>query len=289
MFKRGASHADWAVSMGIFIVYILSMFIIVQPGAQKVFREDNLIKIVEYGIRNASEYTLEKTPIYIKIKAGSKITADQPYDFKLNDIITPFNDSTNSDDYYMVDRNNLKIPLTISVADDKASFSFSYNFPTANADEIFRFDFYFLDEMYKADYDPEFSETSIPPNPDNFNDAVADIDYEYSFGSTEKLIGYDSKKIKNLCNELDPVSIPDYSAFKNSIGYPLTKEFRIYYAGPAAPGESVPVQYDYNSRTPVCEAVEPYQQASVFVKELVESFMDIDGAKTQARINIRVW
>ncbi|MFH0798406.1 MAG: hypothetical protein V1906_03275, partial [Candidatus Woesearchaeota archaeon] len=140
MFKRGASHADWAVSMGIFIVYILSMFIMVQPGAQKVFREDNLIKIVEEGIMGASEYAIEKTPIYVTLKAG--ILAGT-YDIKLSkDSDMPLLDG-NNDDFKMVSaETSVEVPLNIAVANGKLSqdLYFTYNF--ADPAKVYRFDIY---------------------------------------------------------------------------------------------------------------------------------------------------
>ncbi|MEK6816524.1 MAG: hypothetical protein AABY09_02845, partial [Nanoarchaeota archaeon] len=257
MFKRGASHADWAVSMGIFIIYILSMFIIVQPGAQKVFREDNLIKIVEDGIRGSSQYTIERTPIFVTLSATPKVQPGVKLDFKLSNIDVPFEGGTSSDDYKLVDAGGNVVPLTITVSDGKADIDFSYAFADV-ASSPYKFDFYFLKSAYNSD--DTFTDTGAPLLG---NDLVEGTDYGYQFCSTEKIVGYDEGKVEAVC------SSPDYIAFKESLGYPLTKEFTIYYVKAAAPGDSVPVQYDYDSRTSVCESVEPYQQASVFVKELV--------------------
>ena len=283
IFKRGASHADWAVSMGIFIIYILSMFIMVQPGAQKVFREDNLIQIVEEGIRNASSYTIERTPLYITLhnQPPNHIVSGSSLDFKLSGIDVPLANG-NDDDFKLLDSTGAVVPITIFVANGKATaFYFTYTFTSVDYEKPYRFDLYYLKGKYTDT--PEHPEPSYTDDGNLDNDVSNPPEFTSNFGSTEKIIGYDETIIAGLCAN------PDYKAFKANLGYPSTKDFTIYYVKAAAPGESVPVQYDYNSRTPVCEAVEPYQQASVFVKELVESFMDINGIKTQSRINIRVW
>lgn len=281
--KRGASHADWAVSMGIFIIYILSMFIIVQPGAQKVFREDNLIKIVEDGIRNASEYTIERTPLFITLLASPKVQPDVQLDFKMPNIDVPFRSGTSSDDYKLVDAEGNAVPLTITVVDGKANLDFSYEFADTGGSP-YRFDFYFLNSSYNSDDTFTDADAPLPGN-----DLADGVDYTYRFGSTEKLTGLDESKIQMLCP--GPALKEDYDSFKNGIGYPLTKEFRIYYViNGTDPKGPVDPRYNYETgRMPLCEAVEPYQQASVFVKELVEPLMNSSGANIQSRINIRVW
>ena len=53
MSKKGSTHVDWAISMGIFLTYILTMFILIQPGIEPIQKNDQLIEGANAKIENA--------------------------------------------------------------------------------------------------------------------------------------------------------------------------------------------------------------------------------------------
>jgi len=58
--KKGASHVDWAISMGIFLVFIMLTFIFLRPGTEPVYKGDMLLKVVEDGLNENGTYLLDK-------------------------------------------------------------------------------------------------------------------------------------------------------------------------------------------------------------------------------------
>ena len=45
--KNGAIHVDWAISMGLFLLYTFLLFIMIKPGAEVEHKPDSLFTIME--------------------------------------------------------------------------------------------------------------------------------------------------------------------------------------------------------------------------------------------------
>lgn len=72
MNNRG-SHADWAISMGIFLVYLLILFIIIRPGIEPVRDEKVLLDIVEQKFSEEVKWVVKMSPLIIKTcSSGAK-------------------------------------------------------------------------------------------------------------------------------------------------------------------------------------------------------------------------
>jgi hypothetical protein len=70
MKKKGASHIDWVVSIGIFIVYILLLLVWIKPSYKPVFEESSLINIVKGNIEkdiDDSGFTWKVTTNLLKL------------------------------------------------------------------------------------------------------------------------------------------------------------------------------------------------------------------------------
>jgi hypothetical protein len=285
MKKRGASHVDWAISMGMFVIYILSMFIIVQPGVQKVFKEDNMMQIAEEGLDLNTGFYLEKTPFTISFESEPKDLKDGEANIRILKAgeTVPL-DFGNTDNYWLFDKDGNSLPLELSIGSGNDDINFMYTFSKEEMEvgHETEFVFYYLenggfDKEDRPKYDSKWGH--------NVNSETLDL----VFGLTEIIEGNSEEQFFELCGG-KPTDKIAYEAFKDSIGFPESKEFRIYYVKAKVPGESVPVIYNYeDDRIPVCEAVEPYDQADIFVKEYITSFMDNFGEKFQARVNIRIW
>ena len=66
MSKKGASHVDWIVSIGIFIVYVLILLVWLKPGYQPVFEEDIFIQTVKNGIEKDNSVKVFKTLLHLE-------------------------------------------------------------------------------------------------------------------------------------------------------------------------------------------------------------------------------
>ena len=76
MEKRGATHIDWVVGMGIFIMYILLLLVWIKPGYKPVFEEGSLINIVKKHIEEDLSVEVGKTLLILDgcSAAGNKET-----------------------------------------------------------------------------------------------------------------------------------------------------------------------------------------------------------------------
>ena len=51
MDKKGGGHVDWIISIGIFLIYLLSMFVLIKPGIIPTHDSDTLLDIIEENVR----------------------------------------------------------------------------------------------------------------------------------------------------------------------------------------------------------------------------------------------
>src|SRR3989344_9079806 len=63
MSKKGIAHLDWMISMALFLLFLLSIFVFFKPGAEPAYHRDYLTSIIEDKIRDATYYSIERIPI----------------------------------------------------------------------------------------------------------------------------------------------------------------------------------------------------------------------------------
>src|SRR3989338_4848371 len=66
MNKRGASHTDWAISMAIFIMYILLLIIFLKPGVAPIYKPEGLMQLVEDNFFEETSWVVRETWLDIK-------------------------------------------------------------------------------------------------------------------------------------------------------------------------------------------------------------------------------
>lgn len=81
MNKRGDTHIDWIISLGIFIVFILLLLVWIKPGYEPKYEEETLIDIVKNGIEK--DFTWEVSKTLLRLDCNQLGT----YAFNLDDYI----------------------------------------------------------------------------------------------------------------------------------------------------------------------------------------------------------
>ena len=84
MDKKAVSHVDWAISMGIFLVYVLSMFVMIQPGMQPFYKENTMIGIAEEQLQLDIYYNITRIPLYIKVYTDPYTEKGKPDHFQVD-------------------------------------------------------------------------------------------------------------------------------------------------------------------------------------------------------------
>lgn len=69
--KKGAMHVDWVFSIGLFIVYLIILFILIKPGIKPIHTSENLVYIIENNFKDTNDFSegtywvVKKTPVLI--------------------------------------------------------------------------------------------------------------------------------------------------------------------------------------------------------------------------------
>lgn len=64
--KRGLDYIDWALSMGLFLIIVVALFVFLKPGAEPAFSGDNLLDIVETNLLKDAGSVIKETPLFVK-------------------------------------------------------------------------------------------------------------------------------------------------------------------------------------------------------------------------------
>lgn len=266
MGKKAASHVDWAISMGIFLLYVLSMFIMIQPGIQPLQQSSNLVTVVEDGLKTDLYYNITKIPIYIEMKDVEGATIDAGKTVR----ISPLPVSGTNADFNVTFRPPLTPQTETSVMFDISVNELKFATPVAmSRGQTYVFWLYYSPNKYR---------TFPPPGP-----PVGEGLYDYTYGAPEKISGIDSAKLAsftiNKCADTTK-----YAALKDKWAFPSGKDFSIYYV----PSGKVP--YDLNTdKIDLCNKAQPYDQSDLYVKEWSDWILNTDGTLKPTVINVKIW
>lgn len=257
---RAASHVDWAISIGIFLLYVLSIFIFIQPGVEPVQRNDLLVDFLETSLKKDAYHTIKETPLFINLTNAD--TGDYKLFIKF-DRNNEFPFPGNEVDFAIINTTNdfLKFSLSQSGEEDVKRFKFD-SYVEKNKLNVF---YLLYSNELKYDNDNPQQEIEIKDG-ENFT---------YSFGVTADLYGISVRNLTNL-NQ-------DFESLKVSWNLPLNKDFSILLANTSKlqyAKEEVIFFYNYS---------DPFEQADVFVKEWRDFILNKNGQLDPVIMNIRIW
>ena len=291
MNKRGASHADWAISLGIFLLYILSMLMIIQPGVEPFYREDQLLKIATDNFKENTAYSFYKTPLIIDT-TGMDFAGEGDYNVILEEDF-PFS-GENVNNYALTDAFGEKLEDEYHITGGAHISQISFKVHIIDGINKFYIISNKLPDGTSVEYGApatspsgtEISDSDIAPHTPNFT---------LTIGSTEALYGVSESLLNMNVNEggancmLPEGEIEDnYITLKGIWNYPRSKDLSIYYVDGSSP------QYEITDLHDVCIASEPYAQANVFVEEWATRIIDpvggyAGGPPKPIRMGVKVW
>lgn len=273
--KKGATHADWAISLGLFLVYILTMFMILQPGVQPVYVEEQLLDVVKVGLDEKASFVLAKTPLIIDTSKGV-FEGEGDYTIEVTGTL-PFENGGNKAAVFTEDGEYIDESL-IDKESGKLSFV-GHIVPGVNRFWVYEIR-YPEDGQEAYTYDNSFPVPALEPK-------ITDDkgNFTYTFGSPEVLRGFDMASLdENVFNHgILCENEEHYTTLKARFNFPENKEFTIYYVGKSTP------RYAEEDVMDICDIAEPFEQASVFTQEWATNSLDKEGKMQPMRINIKVW
>jgi hypothetical protein len=189
--KKGDLHVDWVFSMGLFIVYLIILFLLIKPGIKPIYKSENLVYIVENNFKDTNDFStgaywvIKKTPVLVY-----NCSRDEPQKLKKDEYPSvkvslsgswEFNDSTKN-----IIREYIMLPSCMSGSGVCDKFWLTF-YPTK-----FSLEKYTLTLTLQNCY--------------------------ANFGATETSIGISENRFNELIK----------NNLKINWSYPLNKEFRIY-------------------------------------------------------------
>lgn len=266
MNKKGDGHVDWIISIGIFLVFLLSIFVIIKPGIEPNYDYNTLLDNLEEHVKGdfnwASDYfggfywNLYKIPLYIK---GGTVTSgcikiDFPYSATKGGLNVYSTEIVNGEEILTpikrdFSNNNLFIDVTNLNSDYK------------------KFMIYYSDNPVYGEYHSGSSQENIGNCVDNSNGA-----FDYNLGINEKTSGV-AEGVLGLLKLNDKAFYKD--KLKRYYGYPQSKEFSITITT--------------NSDTFTYEPIKPDVKSNVYVREWGDYILNYDGTRTPVKVSIKVW
>lgn len=194
--KKATTNVDWIISLGIFLTYILFLFIFLKPGIKDVYKEESLFNILENNIYSEANYTLDIVPLYLH--------SDENGCFEVQ---CDFEAYSWEDNLVIVDSNNQELDVPV-VSGDGDEIIFVVDF-TLNKDINS-----FLLHSNKDDYGPvtlcEETTPTVPPS--------------CKLGTKEVVEGLDELSLTGISNKCNI----NYENLKEEWNFPLGKDFSLY-------------------------------------------------------------
>lgn len=250
MVKKGASHVDWAISMGIFLVYILVVITFIRPGLAPGYQADDLLDYVETSLVDELRLDIEKTPLYVNY-VGFEDPGDS-YHFAINE--NPFSVY----DRLILYDENIQNKKGVDFSSNKIKFNNNGD-PTGN--------YWFV-------YNREGSVSSL-------SSGVYELDIVdpsiYEFGIAQNVTGVSEDKIASLVSSCNSPEF--YESLKEKWNFPSDKEFEINYFY----DDGTPIILCSNG-------LEASQQNNVYARILTRPVLGENGDKTkEVTFNVKVW
>lgn len=256
--KKG-SYVDWAVSMGIFLIYLIGLFILLRPGVTPIYKPEGLLQIVENKFMENVSWVVREIPLFVeKCKFCNVQGKSNPSIVKVSDASWNFLFSKYSCEKYdgsvCITPYNSEKPLygsfTITCKNDdnnpnfeKYKFTLVY-YPSKNKDAIANFK---LVCFPSADCCKAFLGSSI----------------------SKKGINPD------WLAKLKSAKIP-YEDLKKSWDFPVEMNFAVYTGGSEDTLEKL-------------NGAEEPQGINLFIKQFKTQTIDKSGKITPITINLRAW
>lgn len=206
MNKKGAIHVDWAISMGLFLIYVVVLFILIKPGYYAEYKPENLFSIIEDNFLSNISTKIKEVQLIIE-KCSGKDTTIKLEETNNNNYFSDkkfTKDDGNKLDSGVIIRGNeiiidcytLQPPITGS---RQAFIAISY--PKEH--------YVFNDFSHSPQYSVSCSSSS------NANNCKAYL------GVINDFVGFDENYLKQLIRNTP------YGDISNSWGFPLNKKFNI--------------------------------------------------------------
>jgi hypothetical protein len=252
--KRGLLHIDWVISFGIFVVFLLLMFIWFGPALTEEYNNEYLKDIAEKGFKEAAFATVWEYPVFIEVDGafpqgdGLGFGVNLPNEL-IGETIEKFSVVNGTFDSTLISRKK------ISSSGDMLYFA---------RDDISNFDNYSIKIIYSESFNVPSAGVGTP--------AGHEDEYNATIGVKNTISGFSENKFNNL-------SSLNYEDFKIALKYPPSKDISVFiYDRP----DFGTLLYNYSK-------IEPTNKDNVYVVKWTDYVVDEYGNHAPVIILIKTW
>lgn len=272
--KKGVSYVDVAISAGIFIIYLLFIFVTLKPGIKEDIKGDYLLQIVSSNLNEKISMNLSKYPFFINYSemdpggwdptnGGDVIVELKGFPFNWSENKTLMLDKNYRNNYANMNFNITKHDTnTMNLTFIANSNNLRFNPPLTDHDV------FFLIHSEDFNLSADFSQPSATQTPrilskDNFG---------FRFGTKETIFGIGEEKLLNTKN--------NYQQLKQEFNFPFDKEFSFTVYEGKNPNSII---YSYS------EVIPTETEKNIFVLQWSDILIKKNGETIPIIINIRTW
>lgn len=273
--QKGTSHVDWAISVGLFVVYVLLLFIFLKPGAEPSYSTSSLFKIVEYNLHRDAKYSMEKTPVFIRPIPGDFPELEGNYQVSIEcaELPMPY-EVVFPPHAAVIMHNNSALPFRVELRriGIRRSDKLRLNATFSGSSSTYLF---FLLNASNNNYTGSLSEESNRLMNHPYNPPVCPVkrdevmNFTYEFGVAETLEGFSNPTLGNLV---------DYDYLKKKWNFPPDRDFIINITNASTGGVLRTIN---NAQIPV--------NANVFVNSYKDWILEPNSDLSPIRLEIVIW
>ncbi len=131
--KRGLSYVDWTISVGLFIIYIISIFVILGPAFKQDYSSEYLGNIIKNGLEENTSLNLKRFPFYIRLTDPTEQIPSGEYILDIINLPSEITEITDNDQFGVSNGTVFKFnkeytgnPPTIRAVLDLQDFGMNY-------------------------------------------------------------------------------------------------------------------------------------------------------------------
>lgn len=214
--KKG-SYTDWSISVGIFIIYIISVFILLAPSFKYDYSPEYLGSIVKQGLEENTTLEIKRAPLFLKITLDGSENINTKYKFEMHDNIPPELQGLDNNGKQILILNNESQELTTSNQPYYWANPLGITLYDINLEELGVVSGDSGEKLVKLwvfSSEKQIFESYIPPTQVPFNA------FKYTYGVAESLEGIYEPDFNEFTTK-------GYSEAKEVLNYPKNKDFSI--------------------------------------------------------------
>ncbi len=263
MKKGAASHVDWAISIGLFVVYILLMIIFLRPGIQPVYSQSSLLSIVDKNLERDVSYNIERTALFIRPnKEYFPTSFPNTYQISIEGTNLPSHGGQKKN-FLLVSNDSTPLPFEIKLTGNDY-LRFNYLFNSMSAIYVYLLNCSEID--YSKNYEISLSED---PNKLFYDPTIEPHNFTYEFGVTEMLTGFSRDKLSR---------IKDYSSLKKGWDFPVDRDFSV-----------VITEINNNQRLLELNNIQLAPNINVFANSYRDWVLESNAVLVPVNVTVRVW